>query len=309
MLDKKRKRQGDKVMKYGLGRGLGALLKDDTVAVKPPKQEKGQVIRIAIGKIEKNPVQPRHSFDKETISELAKSIKEHGVIQPLLVRMQGERYQLVAGERRLRAAKSAGLTEIPAIIIDAPDNEALELALIENLQREDLNVLEEAEGYQMLGKKFGLTQEQIAERVGKARASITNITRLLTLPDEIKQLVINGQLSAGHAKVLTGLEIREEQILYAKKAVKENLSVRNLEKTVERIRRAPRKPRAQRYDMPVNHVTHLSDKLHKHFGTSVRISPSKTYANGKKGKGSIEIDFFSNEDLDRILELLGISGE
>lgn len=292
--------------KYGLGRGLGALLKDDTVSEKPSTQE-NQITKIALSKIERNPVQPRHTFDEETIKELAESIKEHGVIQPLLVRTKGDRYQLIAGERRLRAAKSAGLKEMPAIIKDVSDNEVLELALIENLQREGLNVIEEAEGYQMLAKKFGLTQEQIAERVGKARVSVTNTMRILSLPAEVKKLVAEELLSAGHAKVLSGLNIREEQVLYAKRAVKENLSVRNLEKIIDKSKQAPRKARAQRLDMPASHISHLSDKLHKHFGTSVRISPSKTYANGKKGKGFIEIDFFSNEDLHRILELLGIS--
>jgi ParB family chromosome partitioning protein len=199
---------------------------------------------------------------------------------------------------------------VPVVITEARDDaDALEIALIENLQREDLNPMEEAEGYQVLAERFSLTQEQIAERVGKARATVTNALRLLSLPETVRQMVIDGRLSAGHAKLLSGLTIAEEQILFAQFVVNEGLSVRNLEKRIQKSRKAPKRPRVSRSDLPKDHLSYLTDRLHGVFGTSVRIVPSKTYANGKKGKGAIEIDFYSNEELDRILEILGVREE
>lgn len=294
--------------KHGLGRGLGALIKDGT-APEEPEGAGSRILEVPVENIRKSSWQPRRTFEENALAELTESIKARGVLQPLLVRSSGNDYELIAGERRLRAAGEAGLKTVPVIVMDAADGDALEVALIENLQREDLNVLEEAEGYQALAEKFGMTQEKIAARVGKARASVTNTMRLLGLPEEIKQFVVSGQLSAGHAKILTGLEIPEEQILYAKRTIKENLSVRNLEKLIRKAQRAPRKPRAKRDDVPVSHISYLSDKLHKHFGTSVRITSCKTLANGKKARGSIEIDFYSNEDLDRVLDILGLTEE
>ena len=297
--------------KHGLGRGLGALIKDGTPQEKPAPQGPPPtgVLTIQIDKIHKNSLQPRHVFDEQALTELSESIKRHGVLQPLLVRTTPGGFELIAGERRLRASIAAGLLEVPAVVMNVPDGESLEMALIENLQRENLNAIEEAEGYKVLANRFNLTQEQIADRVGKARASVANSLRLLALPPEVKQMVSNGELSAGHAKALVGLELADEQLLYARRAVKENLSVRNLEKLVEKAKSAPRKQRASRDDIPVTHLKALSDKLHHHFGTNIRIEPSRTYANGKKAKGLIEIDFYSNEDLDRILSLLGISAE
>jgi len=295
-------------IKHGLGRGLDALIKDGTPATAGETGGR-TILRAPIGLVCKSPFQPRRAFEREAMDELTQSIRERGVLQPLLVRAVGSQYELIAGERRLRAAAEAGLTDVPVIVMTAADPDALELALIENLQREDLNVIEEAEGYQLLVEKFGFTQEQIAGRVGKARASVANAMRLLALPDEIRQQVVARQLSAGHAKVLSGLDIPAEQIFYAGRVIKENLSVRNLEKIIERARRAPRKPRAARTDIPPAHATLISDRLHAHFGTSVRLTPCRTYANGTKGKGTIEVDFFSNDDLDRILSLLGVSLE
>ncbi len=296
--------------KHGLGRGLDALMRDGTVAppvsAEPPSQG---VQKVAVERIRRNEYQPRRRFDEEALADLSESVRTHGVLQPLLVRRDGDDYELIAGERRLRAAGEAGLHEVPVIVMDAQDVDALELALIENLQREDLNVIEEAEGYQALINQFGMTQEQVAQRVGKGRPTVANALRILTLPDEIKLLVSSGTLSAGHAKVLTGLEIEKEQRLLAKQVVDEGLSVRALEKQVQRVKAPPRKPRASRSDIPPDHVSHLSDRLHGHFGTSVRLSPCKTYANGKKGKGCIEIDFYSNDDLTRILELIGLVEE
>ncbi|MCK5850757.1 MAG: ParB/RepB/Spo0J family partition protein [Kiritimatiellae bacterium] len=289
--------------KHGLGRGLGALIKDTTS--RHEDSDSGPFM-VSTGRIKKNTLQPRKKFEEEALLELTESIKTKGVLQPLLVRPSGKKYELIAGERRFRAAKAAGLTDVPVIVVDVDDNESLEIALIENLQREDLGILEEAEGYQALADKFDMTQEQIAGRVGKARATVTNAMRLLMLPDEIKTMLSSGDLSAGHAKVLIGLEIPDEQILLARRCAAENLSVRNLERLAKKIKQAPRKPRSVRADIPTNHLTYLSDKLHSHFGTSIRINPSRTFANGKKGKGKIEIDFYSNEDLDRILHLLGV---
>ena len=292
-------------LKRGLGRGLDALIKDGTT---PGAVGQGRAAHtLPVDTIAKSSWQPRHQFDSEAMDELTQSVRKRGVLQPLLVRPIASGHELVAGERRLLAARAAGLTEVPVIIMDLSDHDALELALIENLQREDLNAIEEAEGYQLLARQFKLTQEEIATRVGKARASIANAVRILLLPEEIKQSVIDGLLSAGHAKALTGLEIAAEQILFARRAITENLSVRNLEKIVRKARDVPRKPRASRNDIPPQHLADLSDRLHAHFGTSVCIRPTRTYANGKKAKGTIEIDFFSNEDLDRILALLDIT--
>ncbi len=291
----------------GLGRGLGALIKDEAPTDTPIQQEDG-IRKVPIDSIVRNKRQPRHIFDESALADLTASVKEHGVLQPLLVRPDGDGFELIAGERRLRASTAAGLTKVPVIVMNATDGDSLELALIENLQRENLNVLEEAEGYRELAVEFNLTQEEIADRVGKARASITNALRLLTLPDDVKSMLADDRLTRGHAKALLGLEIEKEQTIIARRAVQEGLSVRNLEKLIQRTK-APRKPRAAKPDLPASHVGYLSDQLHTHFGTSVRITPCRTYANGKKGKGSIEIDFFSNDDLDRLLALLGIDGE
>lgn len=301
-----------KKQKHGLGRGLGALIKDTatvTAEAEVANTDHGGPRKVSVEKISRSTMQPRQKFDPASLAELSASIKEHGVIQPLLVREVGGKYELIAGERRLRASIEAGLKEVPVIIIEAGDGTVMELALVENLQRDDLNILEEAEGYHVLADKFNLTQEQIAEKVGKARASVSNAMRLLSLPAEVKSLVMSGDLSSGHAKVIGGLEIEQEQILCARRVVKENLSVRNLEKIISRIKQGPRKVRASREDVPRSHLGYISDKLHAHYGTSVRITPCRTFANGKKGKGSIEIDYFSNEDLSRILALMGIDIE
>ena len=296
----------------GLGRGLSALIQDAPASPAPAAAsvaERGGVLKVAVDRIQRSQWQPRHTFEKDALAELAQSIKEHGVIQPLLVRVSGPGYSLIAGERRLRAAIEAGLKEVPVTVITASDSDSMQLALVENLQRADLNVIEEAEGYQVLAAKFNMTQEQIAARVGKARASVTNTMRLLDLPAEVKQLLNGGELTPGHAKALLGLTIPQEQILYARRVIKENLSVRNLEKVIQRAVRIPRKPRASRDDIPPTHVGHLSDKLHQHFGTSIRLVSSRTLANGKKARGFLEIDFYSNDDLTRILDLMGIREE
>lgn len=292
--------------KHGLGRGLKALIKDtpDTGRQEGPADD--GIRRIPVAGIVRSSLQPRKLFAEEEMEDLVRSVKEHGVLQPLLVRSRGEGFELIAGERRLRAAGAAGLKEVPAIVLDADDRKSLELALIENLQRANLNVIEEAEGYKALADQFKLTQEQIADRVGKARASVANTMRLLDLQAEIRELIVTGQLQPGHAKVLLGLQIPDERILLARQTVRENMSVRELEKLVEKANRAPRKPRVSRSDIPPVHVAHVADQLRRRFGTAVRLASCRTLANGKKARGVIEIDFYSPEDLDRILHMLGV---
>jgi len=293
--------------KVGLGRGLDALIQEKKVTA--PEPDKNGITKLSIKKVKANPGQPRRTFRDEQLKELTASVKEHGILQPLLVRAKGKQFQVIAGERRLRAATAADLPEVPVIILDIGDQEALEIALIENLQRDDLNLMEEAEGYKELAVKFNLTQEKIAKRVGKARTTVANMLRLLDLPDSIKKLLQNGHLSAGHGKVLLGVEMDQEKELLATRILREHLSVRTLEKIVERMKTPPKKKRAQKSDLPLDYVHHLSDKLHQHFGTAVKIHSTKTLANGKKVKGSIEIDYYNNEDLTRVLQILGIGSD
>lgn len=294
----------------GLGRGLGALIKDITPQQAAPSTGSAGVQKVPVELIHKSPWQPRQKISEAALEDLTHSVREHGVLQPLLVRKVGERYELIAGERRLRAAQAAELKEVPVQILDVGDREALELAVIENVQREDLNIIEEAEAYRTLQEKFEMTQEQIAQRVGRARASVANTLRLLELPDSVKRYLAEGRLSPGHAKVLLGLPTPQEQEAYALRAATEDWSVRDLEKNVARAKRvSTRKHRIHKSDIPEEHLRFLSQQLHERLGTTVRLIPCRTLANGKKIKGRIEIDFFSGDDLDRILVLLGIAGD
>jgi ParB family chromosome partitioning protein len=291
----------------GLGRGLGALIKE-----MPADEESKPATAsntVAIEAIRRNPWQPRHEIGAEHLQELVQSVRDKGVLQPLLVRKIDDGYELIAGERRLTAAKEAGLDEVPAIVMEATDREALELALVENLQREDLNLIEEADGYRVLCEKFSMTQEQVAEHVGKARVTVTNVMRVLGLPEKVKELIAAGVLSAGHAKVLLSLPTVEEQEKMARRVVHDGLSVRALEKLIQKARRSPRtkKQETGAADIPDSHLQYLSDKLHQHFGTGVKITPCKTMADGKKVKGHIDIDFYSNDDLGRVLDILGLA--
>ena len=258
-------------VKRGLGRGLEVLINDGKKptkkksAKKTTKDDNGDsgIKKVALGNIAKNSFQPRHVFDQEAINELTASIKERGVLQPLLVRTTSRKgkYELIAGERRLRASTQAGLKEVPVIIIEAEDKDSLELALIENLQREDLNIIEEAAGYQLLADSYDLTQDQIAERVGKSRAAVANAVRLLKLPPEVQTLISGNRLSAGHAKLLSGLDSITEQIFLATRVVQEGISVRGLEKIISQAKKAPRKPRAVQNDIPNSHLSFLSSFL------------------------------------------------
>ncbi len=307
----------------GLGRGLDVLIKDGTTAKQKAVAEKapvmpaagagapdsGGVREVPVDRVTPSPWQPRTVFDSEALTELVESVKVHGVLQPLLVREVGSKFELIAGERRLRASQAALLQTVPVIVIEASDEKALEIALIENLQREDLNPIEEAEGYALLQKKFNLTQEQVAEQVGKARASVANTLRLLDLPDTIRKYVAEGLLSVGHAKVLLSLDAEKEQIVMARKAIKDGLSVRALEKLMKKLTMPAKKPRAEKSDLPNDYLQTLTDELHQFLGTSVRISPSKTLANGRKVKGSLEIDYHDNDELDRLLTLFGYASD
>lgn len=312
------------VKKRGLGRGLGALMQDSqsqaatgataAAATVPapattPETDSNTIRKVPLSKIIKSQWQPRREFNQEALNDLVESIKEHGVLQPLLVRPNGTRLELIAGERRFRASTEARLKEVPVIIMDADDRKVLEIALIENLQREDLNPIEEAEGYRELQEKFSLTQAQISQQVGKGRATVANALRLLDLDGFCRKLLSEGALSAGHAKVLLSVELEEERTLLAKKILKEGLSVRALEKLVAKMKRPPKKPRAHKSDLPEEYLNDLNDKLHQHFGTGIRLTPTKTLANGKKAKGSIEIDFYNNDDLHRLLTLFGMPEE
>jgi ParB family chromosome partitioning protein len=264
------------------------------------------VLDVPISLVRPSPWQPRRAFDEDALAELADSIRAHGIIQPLVCRRQDGFYELIGGERRLRAASLAGLTSVPVVTADAGDREAAELALVENLQREDLNPIEEAEGYKALAENFKLTQADIAERVGKARASVANALRLLDLPDEVRRMVGEGLLSGGHAKALLAMPGEGERIELARQCLGEGLSVRALERRVARKLEAPSKRPAPRPDVPEDWLRTLTDKIRTRLATPVRLFPSTTYANGRHGRGHLEIDFFDNDDLTRLLELLGV---
>jgi ParB family chromosome partitioning protein len=285
-----------------LGKGLGALI---------PQLEEADLqntLEVPVEKIEINPYQPRRSFDRESLTELSESIKIHGVLQPLLVRKSADHYQLIAGERRLRASKLAGLDTVPVVIKDLDDRAVMEIALVENLQREDLNPIEEAEAYKKLIEEFKLTQEEVAKSVGKSRSSITNTLRLLNLPTEIQQLVLNETITMGHARALLGLDLPEKQIHLSKKIIEENLSVRDTEELIRlmNISDVPREtlegekkkevvyPRLPTLDPNLQAIV---DDMTRLFGTKVRIKNS-----GKRGK--IEIEYYSQEELERITEIL-----
>lgn len=305
----------------GLGRGLGALI-DAPVPVRPvlrpaiapiakpavPNERlAGSVLTVPVTELERSPWQPRQTFDEAALRELADSIKANGIIQPLICRKRDDgRFELIGGERRLRAAMLAGLTHVPLILVDAEDRRAAELAIVENIQRADLNAIEEAEGYRTLSERFGLTQGEVAERVGKARPSVTNALRLLELPDETKTMVADGRLSAGHAKVILGLARTEDRIRLGRKAVAENLTVRALERMVAAANAPSPERRPAKADLPPDHLRALTDRLHAFFGTAVRLTPGRTLPNGRHTKGLLEVDFYDNDDLDRILSLLGI---
>ncbi|MGM9563864.1 MAG: ParB/RepB/Spo0J family partition protein [Faecousia sp.] len=276
----------------GLGRGLGALIDDFSV---PAAQE--QITVLPLQKIEPNPKQPRRTFDPEALQSLADSIAEHGVVQPLAVRDAGNGYyQIIAGERRWRAARLAGLTELPVVVLDADDQTVMELALIENLQRQDLNPMEEAEGYRVLMEEYGLTQEQAATRVGKSRPAVANALRLLALPDEVRAMVEEGTLSAGHARAVLTLNSQRLQKAAAQKIIALRLSVRQAEAMCKRMA-AEEKPKKEKPALTVDYVGECEKALTKQLGRKVRI------VSGKR-KGRFELEFYGQDDLQRLYEIL-----
>ena len=277
----------------GLGRGLGALMGDLT-AEEPASKSPYQLL--PLHKVEPNPNQPRQDFDPEQLEALARSIQEHGVVQPLTVRpLPNGYYQIIAGERRWRAARMAELKEIPAVIMEADDKKTTELALIENLQRQDLNPVEEALGYQSLISYYGLTQEEAASRVGKSRPAVTNALRLLQLTPEILEMVRKGSLSAGHARAVLSLKSPQKQQQAAQKIVALGLSVRQAELLCKNMERepAPQKP----VSLAVDYVAECEKNLSRHLGRGVKI------VNGKR-KGRFELEFYGQEDLQKLLDAL-----
>ncbi|MGD0259305.1 MAG: ParB/RepB/Spo0J family partition protein [Verrucomicrobiota bacterium] len=304
--------------KPALGRGLGALLGESTIA-KPPvpapvsstvpdaasaADPRERVERVALDRIRPCPFQPRKDFSPETLRELADSIKEQGIVQPLIVRERDGHLELIAGERRWRAAQLLGLAEVPVILRQADDRAVLELALIENLQRENLNPIEEAQGYAQLIDQFQLKQEEVAAKVGKSRAVVANALRLLKLPPGIQTSIREGRLSVGHAKVILGLASEKHQKLAAERILKEGLNVRQTEGLVARLQ--AREAGTVTRPRPVTpltrdaHVANLENQLRERLGTKVHLR----YA---QGKGALEIAFFSDAELERILQIMGVT--
>ena len=277
----------------GLGRGLNALLGD------PDLQPQGEgSVTLPISQVEPGLNQPRKRFDQEALADLAESIRIHGIIQPLTVRrLSTGYYQIIAGERRWRAAKLAGLTEVPAVIMEADDRKVMELGLIENLQREDLNPAEEARGYQTLMEEYGLTQEQVAQQMGKSRPAIANTLRLLALPEDIMKLVEEGQLSAGHARAILGAPTPAMQRQAAKKVVEGQLSVRQTEALIKALQKqAQEKPKPAGEDLSL-YLGELEKDLSGRLGRKVKIAHR-----GKRGK--IELEYYDSQDLEGLLALL-----
>ena len=276
----------------GLGRGLGALIDDFSA---PETQQ--EVTRLPLQKVEPNPNQPRRRFDEEELQALSDSIAEHGILQPLAVRaMEGGFYQIIAGERRWRAARLAGLKEVPVVVVEADDRTVMELALIENLQRQDLNPMEEAGGYRVLTEEYGVTQEQAAARVGKSRPAVANALRLLALPEDVRSLVEKGELSAGHARAVLSLPTPARQRAAAQKILTLRLSVRQAEAMCKRLAAEEKKPEPAKRPA-VNYIAECEKALTRRLDRKVRIV-------GGKRKGRFELEFYGEEDLQRLYEAL-----
>lgn len=289
----------------GLGRGIGNLIPDETkdekdvvvkevvkeVVVKEPAE-----VKVRISQVEPNKEQPRKYFDEDALIELSESIKQYGVLQPLLVQKKDDYYEIIAGERRWRAAKLAGVKEVPVVIKDYSDQEVMEIALIENIQREDLNPIEEAQAYQRLIKDYRLKQDEVAEKVSKSRAAITNSLRLLKLDKRVQEMVMEGKLSNGHARTIISIEDGDKQYAIAQKIFDEKLSVREVEKLMREQDKKGKQPK----ELPENDFVYrdLEEKLSKSLGTQVTIK------NKSNNKGKIEIQYYSQSELERILEFL-----
>ena len=311
--------------KQALGKGLGALIRKPTAKKTPAKtkqsgktprkrakaktkEESGsEVSEVSISEVVKSPLQPRGDIPEDHLLELVESIRAHGVIQPLITRLVGGKYELIAGERRWRACQQLGLETVPVIAREATDREVLEMALVENLQRQDLNAIEEANGYVKLAKEFDMKQDEIAKRVGKSRATVANSMRLLDLQKDIQKFVADGLLSVGHAKAILGIKVKREQRAVADQVMRQGLTVRATEKLVQKLQSGDpgtgEKVNKRNTDPETEAMIRaLTSRLREHFTTHVSISHSEK-------KGRIELEYYGNDDLQRLLELLGIATE
>jgi len=294
--EKKERKSGltsKKPKKMALGRGLDALLPD----IKPIENISEGYFDCDIEQIHPNRYQPRLRFPNDELEEMSRSIKQQGIIQPLLVRKDHHGYELVTGERRLRAAKKAGLKQVPVLVKNIADADLLEMSIVENVQREDLTPIEEAEAYHRLITEFGLTQDQAAVRVGKSRSAVANLLRLRQLPEQIKTSIMDGTLSMGHARALLGAINSAQQNAVWRVVVSKRLSVRETESLVKRLKAEQKKPKQSSPDSEQRYFLSLSDDLSRHLGTKVQIK-----RRGQKGR--VEIEFYSNDDLDRLLRRL-----
>ena len=293
-------------LKRGLGKGLDSLIptnvmmesevKHATVSTaSSAEEEKDGTLMVKLSKVEPNREQPRKNFDEDSLQELAESLKQFGMLQPILVQNRGDYYEIIAGERRWRAAKIAGLKEVPVIIKKYTDQEIVEISLIENIQREDLNPIEEAQAYKRLLTEFHLKQDEVAERVSKSRTAVTNSMRLLKLCDEVQKMVVDDMISTGHARALISIEDPEEQYLIAQKIFDEKLSVREVEKLVKDLHKPPKPPKEENKTLQAIYQE-ISERLKQSLSTKVSVSAKQN------GAGKIEIEFYNHEDLERLLE-------
>ena len=286
--------------KRGLGKGLDSLIPSNVMeTTKSPapskeKNEEGAVV-VKLSMVEPNREQPRKNFDEDSLQELADSIRQFGLLQPILVQDKKSYYEIIAGERRWRAAKLAGLKEVPVIIRNLTDQEVVEISLIENIQREDLTPIEEAQAYKRLLEEFHLKQDEVAERVSKSRTAVTNSMRLLKLCEPVQKMVVDGMISTGHARALLAIEDPEQQYLIAQKVFDEKLSVREVEKLVKNLNKPPKPARQENTTLNVIYQD-ISERLKQSLGTKVSIQAKEN------GAGKIEIEFYNHEDLDRLLE-------
>lgn len=281
--------------KFVLGKGLGALIPDE---LEPKEKKNNSEMFISINLIKSNENQPRKAFDDEKIAELAESIKHHGIVQPIILRKDKDNYIIVAGERRWRAAKLLALKEVPAVVMDLTDKQVLEISLIENIQRENLNPIEEAIAYKRLLSEFSLTQEELSKRIGKSRVSITNTMRLMNLNESVQQYIIDSVISEGHGRVLLGISDNNLQYEIAQKVIDEKLSVRELETIVKYLNKE-KVDIVQPRELNNPYYKDITNRLENYFGTKVNI-------NSKNNKGKIQIEYYSEEDLQRILEIINL---
>lgn len=288
----------------GLGKGLDALIpvsndaKNNKKVNVPAEKEKGPETLVKITMVEPNREQPRKTFDEDALNELAESIKQFGLLQPILVQDRKDHYEIIAGERRWRAAKIAGLKEVPVIIKNLTEQEIVEISLIENIQRENLNPIEEALAYKKLLNEFHLKQEEVAERVSKSRTAVTNSMRLLKLEEEVQKMVVNELITTGHARALLGIEDGQQQIDCAKKIIDEKLSVRDIEKLVKNMNKPAKEKKASKNKSTDFIYQDIEEKLKLSLGTKVSVTAKEN------GAGKIEIEFYSHDDLERLLEIL-----